>query len=55
MDQELQHIQQANEVTRAWRASGQLADATAYAAASGMQTSEPPSCKYDVTSEIRLH
>jgi len=35
MDQELWHIQRVNDVTRALRASGQPADADAYAAASG--------------------
>jgi len=38
-DQELQHIQRANDVTRTRRASGQPADAAVYAAMSGGRTS----------------
>jgi len=48
------HIQPANDVIRAPRASGQPADAD-YSAASGGRMQWPPSWKYDVKSTIRLH
>jgi len=57
MDQELQHIQRANDVTRTWWASGQSADTEAllHATVSCGQTSWPPSWKCEIVSEIRLH
>ena len=50
MYQELQRTQIANDVTRAWQASGQPADAAAYAAASDRRTPWPLSYLESVTS-----
>jgi len=53
MDQEVNRIQRANDVTPARQASGQPVDAAVYAAASGGRTLWPPSSKYDVISVSR--